>query len=74
MSATSVGLRLLLGAVLWLYSYLCFFKPDMVAWLSVAPVLERKSPFRGVVLAFHGILAFLGGVILFVATLREAIH
>ena len=61
---TTKPLLLLSGALLLAYSYACFCKPDWVAWLSVAPVLEKKNPIRPFILAAHGIIAGIAGLTL----------
>ena len=55
-------LLLLLGFLLLVYSYACFFKPKWVRWLSVSPVLEERNPLTPFMHIVHGAISGIIGV------------
>jgi len=65
-------LLLILGVLLLGYSYACFFKKNWVHWLSVAPILEERSPFTPFMLAAHGIISAIMGFLLILQFCRRA--
>lgn len=57
-------MKMFLGLALIGYSYACFCKPDWVAWISAAPILEKRNPLTSFMLVGHGLISGIAGLAL----------